>query len=538
MTHVLNPSENNEHDHSEWKSCYVVNPTDSEVRLLDSQLHEQFAAEAEPESSPPVPDDPANHVPLTEVEQQAMQNLSPQQRRALNNELHKAHRGLGHPNRDRFYRILKLGGANNAVLGLAKQFTCSQCQEDARPKPWRRAAPPRELTFNELVGIDTFTLKHHDTTIKCLNVVCWGTRYQMVIPLSSNTAASVRAAYRTWIKLFGPPRIIKPDMGKEFLRDFMYRCSTDGTEVDMSSLESPTQNSITEREGGSFKTMFSKTSLDYGPTDSAEEIFEMIDVVAMMKNRLNHRGGYSAMQRVFGYTPTMPGDVMFNKEQENNLMHHSMIELGDITLQKQARMRECAGKAFFSHECASALRRAVASGPRRTTSLEVGQLVFFWSSGQFNKVANHHSAARKPNHQFWNGPCRVVAVQYPTSIYLSYQGRLVKAAPEQCRLASQDEDASCSEIVKKLCSLRESLHHDRINGLSDIRGEPRPTCADDASFHPTGRKRHTTKAAPVPPPKVMRTDPIEVKTESEDNYSPCTPGEDMSVAEETEAFDG
>ncbi|CAL1172305.1 unnamed protein product, partial [Cladocopium goreaui] len=44
------------------------------------------------------------------------------------------------------------------------------------------------------------------------------------------------------------------------------------------------------------------------------------------------------------------------KEEEDNRTHHSMIGLGDVTLQKQARMRECAGRAFFSSECAAAIR--------------------------------------------------------------------------------------------------------------------------------------------------------------------------------------
>ena len=64
--------------------------------------------------------------------------------------------------------------------------------------------------------------------------------------------------------------------------------------------------------------------------------------------------------------------------------------------------------------------------------------------------------------------CSVVATQYPTSIYVSYQGRLVKAAPEQLRLASQDEDAACSQILKSLCTIRSELRQNRISGLSDI----------------------------------------------------------------------
>jgi len=122
----------------------------------------------------------------------------------LRNELVKAHRGMGHPNADRFVRILRLGGASNATLGLAKSFECSQCKENSRPKPWRRAAPPRELEFNQVVGVDTVTVKNFDTSIKCLNIICWGTRYQMIVPLAGTKAADVRSAYRTWVKWFGP----------------------------------------------------------------------------------------------------------------------------------------------------------------------------------------------------------------------------------------------------------------------------------------------------------------------------------------------
>lgn len=81
-------------------------------------------------------------------------------------------------------------------------------------------------------------------------------------------------------------------MGSEFLGDFLYRCATDGAEVDPASLESPTQNSITEREGSAFKAMYSKASLDYGPADDIHEICEFIDVVNMYKNRLCHKSGF------------------------------------------------------------------------------------------------------------------------------------------------------------------------------------------------------------------------------------------------------
>ena len=191
----------------------------------------------------------------------------------------------------------------------------------------------------------------------------------------------------------------------------------------------------------------------------------MLSTCTMYKNRLCHRSGFSAVQRVFGYTPAIPGDVTMSRNEENNLFHHSRIQAGDITLQKQQKMRECAGRGFFSSECTEAIRRAVYSGHRPMEQFEAGQLVYFWSVGHYNKVAVHHSAARRPNHAFWHGPCRVVATQYPGSIYLAYQGRLVKASPEQCRCCSEDEDATCSDVLKRLCQVREDLKHAKISGM-------------------------------------------------------------------------
>jgi hypothetical protein len=188
------------------------------------------------------------------------------------------------------------------------------------------------------VGIDAVTKKHHDVSKNCLNLACWGTSFQMITPLAGTKAIDVRTAYRTWVKLFGPPKVVKPDMGSEFLGVFMHRSATDGTEVDISSLESPTQNSITERDGGSFKNMFNEASLDYGPTSDPEEVFELIDTVCVCKNRLCHRGGYPANHRVFGFSAAVSRDVLMSRDEEDNLTHHSMIDMGGVTLQKQATM--------------------------------------------------------------------------------------------------------------------------------------------------------------------------------------------------------
>ena len=421
-----------------------------------------------------------------------VEELTEAQKSIILKEIEAVHKGMGHPCNDHLVRILKAGKATQAVCTLAKEFSCSICAESARPKPWRRAAPPRELSFNELVGIDLITLKVGEHSIQCMNAICWGTRYQMIVPLEDGTSNSMRDAYRRWTMCFGAPQVLKCDLGREFKAVFAQRCATDGTVLDPISLEAPTQNSITEREGKSFKMIFYKTLMEYGTLEGIEDIHELIQVTSLMKNRLSHRGGYSPIHRVFGVTPCLPGEVM--RGDDGNHMHTANLQLGDVALQKQEHMRLAAGRAFFSVSCTEAIRRAKYSGSRRIDHFEVGDVVYFWSENQFMKVGHKNSASRRPPNMCWNGPATVVAYQAPNTLFLNFQGRLVKAAPEQCRLSSPDEEMATSEILKRLCRVRNSLTEGRVVGIEDIRGQEHPEHVDD---HPTRKRRTTGKQPPV-----------------------------------------
>ena len=476
--------------------------TPSMNKLLPEELHVHYLLEYDTDSSTSYNEIELYHADLwmadqedTDIEIQQdedLEEVEPNRRRSLMQEIDKAHRGLGHPSKDRFLRILRAGKASSLIQALAKTYECSQCREEQRPRPWRRAAPPRELGFNEVVGVDTLTIKCQVHRIQCLNCICWGTRYQLIIPLKEGTAAHVREAYRQWIKLFGPPKVVKPDLGREFLQEFAYRCGTDGSTVDPSSLEAPTQAAITEREGKSFKMIFAKASIELGRSLSIEEIHELIDITCVTKNRLTHRSGYSAIHRVFGFTPCMPGE--FLQGNDGNFMNASANIQGDIQLQLQEQMRLAAGRAFFSAECHDALKRAIASGHRKLDNFQIGQEVYFWSVGVHRKVSHPNSASRKPNNQMWHGPAHIIAVQHPSTVFLNYQGKLVKAAPEQCRMCSADETAACSELLSRLCHVRDRLQGQSVAGMFDITGQERPP---DHENHPTGKKRTLGKQPPV-----------------------------------------
>ena len=144
VAHVLQNHRNCDEMHG-VQGIFTVDPVDIRYQFVNESI---AMPSAEPESRDLESSNPIRE--LTEEESQEVQQLSPDRRNRLRKEIEKAHKGMGHPNHDRFLRILRLGGASTAVIALAKSFRCPQCQENVRPKPWRRAAPPRELGFNEV----------------------------------------------------------------------------------------------------------------------------------------------------------------------------------------------------------------------------------------------------------------------------------------------------------------------------------------------------------------------------------------------------
>ena len=109
----------------------------------------------------------------------------------------------------------------------------------------------------------------------------------------------------------------------------------------------------------------------------------------------------------------------------------------------------------------------------------------------------------------------------------------MKAAPEQCRLCSQDEDASCSDIMKRLCQVQDDLKCSRISGLSDITGEDRPPDPD----HPTGKRRHFSKQPPFSVIKYRKTNTTP-SVEYEPSIAPSLePDELEDLSDHTESLE-
>ena len=78
-------------------------------------------------------------------------------------------------------------------MKIAKGLTCTACQRNKSCRLARKAAPPRELNVNEVVGIDMVWLPSFDGGKRpALNCIDWGTHFQMMVVLPNKKPETVR----------------------------------------------------------------------------------------------------------------------------------------------------------------------------------------------------------------------------------------------------------------------------------------------------------------------------------------------------------
>lgn len=372
--------------------------------------------------------------------------------------LQRAHEGLGHPSQERFLRILRYAKAKPEVLAEARNLRCSVCQRHQQTRPARRSAPPRELDVNECLGVDVIYLPiPGNKTMPALNMIDWGSKFQLMVPMTSKKPSETRNAYRQWLRIFGPPKRLAIDMGKEFRSDFLRQAEQDGTYVDPAAVEAPHQRGITERHGKTFKFMLMK-SMDTFNCESMEEWRELVDITTMTKNRMMYHNGYSPIQRVIGFAPKIPGGLLNGDDRPRGLPNNEGPT--ELSVARSMRMRKAAATAFVEADASAALRRAISTGPRPMQEYDIGEMVYFYRMGADKQ--------KKFAPGYWQGPARIVMVDQPSTLWLSFQGYLVKAAPERIRRASEEESLSLSSWLEGLVKRKNDPCTDPKNGYVDL----------------------------------------------------------------------
>ena len=135
---------------------------------------------------------------------------------------------------------------------------------------------PTSFVFNDVVGLDLFFLNPYEKhTLPAMNIVCWGTGLQHVIPLRDQSGKTLRNAYRNnWLRSYGRPRILVVDQQRSLCSGiFAEKVESDGTRLEVTRLEAPWRNGKTERAGKEWKEDYYKMTQD-GPEAQTWTDFE------------------------------------------------------------------------------------------------------------------------------------------------------------------------------------------------------------------------------------------------------------------------
>eukprot|EP00971_Amphidinium_carterae_P284089 5640443-Amphidinium_carterae.1 len=139
------------------------------------------------------------------------------------------------------------------VRWTAKNFKCAACEATRRPQPRNPAVAPRTFGVNQIVGLDLVELVSPLTRMGefFLNITCWGSGFSQMMRVPSKAADDVWTTYvNHWVTWMGHANTLIVDQGREFAGDLAIQAGAHGTLVHVTDVESPWQNSKTERTGG------------------------------------------------------------------------------------------------------------------------------------------------------------------------------------------------------------------------------------------------------------------------------------------------
>eukprot|EP00971_Amphidinium_carterae_P184897 3671113-Amphidinium_carterae.1 len=247
--------------------------------------------------------------------------------------------------------------------------------------------------------------------IAIIHALDWGSGYHQAVRVDQvDASAAFRFFMNHWVKFLGAPKLCITDAGTEFtgksfkvgmLGVYQYVCDT----------RAPWQNGRTERSGGELKRQI-KYLLDklQPEPQNREEIDEIISQACMVRNQSVQKGGYSPMQRLFGYAPLEP--MCFGSAAREFPL---LWEGSEEALERAAEIRKAALESYTELSSRERLQRAARALHRAPPpQLSVGQKVLVW---------------RKPSHGRgeWVGPAQVVAVTN-TGAFVAVRGVLWKVA--------------------------------------------------------------------------------------------------------------
>lgn len=360
---------------------------------------------------------------------------------SLKQTIKRLHENTGHRSNRRLARALAVAGAPPEAILAAKRHQCSVCDEKRQPKSRRPASLPTPRDVGDQLHIDLLEVTDlNEGKFIVAHVTDHATRFQMADIIPSKSSSHVVRFFKTkWLPMFGPPRVIVADQGREFISwEFEECCSEMGTLLWHCPVQAPWMNGVAERSGGILKTLIRSIVMTHSVLGADEMELAVAEAVSAYNSDIGE-AGVSPIQATIGRQPRQFADSLTS--------HGQLAELGlaedKPSLARQLAMRETAKVAMLRLHFSRGLRRAELARSRSHTHEKVpepGDLVYYWRASKWN--GKTQPSRRKLSLRRWHGPALVVAIEGHSSAYVSHKGQLTKCALEHIRPASALEQVS------------------------------------------------------------------------------------------------
>ena len=365
--------------------------------------------------------------------------------------LRRIHSATGHCSNQYLVKALQKRNASDDVIEVARKFRCAVCDEKVRTKPRPTATlhdiPPKWSRLQADVGM--WLNPEDNSSWHFLLAVDEGSRLRVGVVLGSGKHKSISAQdlidfYEThWKPLFGKPSTIRLDPAGAFRSRILDDCfSNRKVMMEHIPAEAHWQLSIVERAIQSTKEVMSSLHSEF-PEMTVQELFARS---IWAQNSRDQYLGFSPLQHVLGKGPNENGELFDTETKDVPVITEKGLsaEFG-----KDEKAMKQAEQSFIEQQYKQRLERASRSGSRKTDCFQPGDLVFYWRKQLAGE--NKKQSSQTFGSGVFLGPrvlaetkCNEDGSKEPGNVVWLFRGnRLLRAAPQQLRHASDRKEAWC-----------------------------------------------------------------------------------------------
>jgi len=204
----------------------------------------------------------------------------------------RLHQNTGHRSGKRLVRALAIAGAPSEAILAAKQLKCAVCQEQRPPRARRPASLPLPKDMGDQLHVDLIEVEDvRETRFYLAHGTDFATRFQLAEVLPDKSTKSVIKFLDRWLAVFGPPRVMVADQGREFVSWEMEEwASAHSVLLHHIAVQAPWQNGVAERSGGILKTILSAVIASQGVCGAEEMQSALSESVAAYNGDINELG--------------------------------------------------------------------------------------------------------------------------------------------------------------------------------------------------------------------------------------------------------